>query len=97
MKIKTLDIQAKDWRDKTYGNSYFSARITLNFGMKNEKTIRLPFQYGYGGHYIDMAFKAITGERTHYYNYCQENKITLRYNKQERCLKREVIAWGQED
>jgi len=42
--IKTLDIQAKEWFDKVNGNSYFSAQVTINFGMPDEKTLYAPLQ-----------------------------------------------------
>jgi hypothetical protein len=34
--IKTIDIQAKEWFDRINGNSYFSAIITINFGLEEE-------------------------------------------------------------
>lgn len=103
MKIKTIDIQAKEWFDKVNGNSYFSANVTLNFGLPTQKNIFLPFQYGYGSHYQDMAFKAIESEKLikgviHHNNgsseglwqFCERNKIILRTSKRENCLKREL-------
>jgi len=51
MKIKTIDIIAREWFDRVNGNSYFSAQITLNYGMKDATLIKVPFQYGYGTHY----------------------------------------------
>jgi hypothetical protein len=39
MKIKTIDITALEWFDKVNGNSYFSATVTLNFGMKDQKIL----------------------------------------------------------
>lgn len=57
MKIKTIDVQAKEWFDRTYGNSYFSMNVTVNYGMKNATTFYVPMQYGYGDHYRDMAIK----------------------------------------
>ena len=36
MIIKTIDLQAKEWFDKVNGNSYFSAKIILNYGMKKK-------------------------------------------------------------
>jgi len=102
MKIKTIDIQAKEWFDKVNGNSYFSANITLNYGMKNQKSYSLPFQYGYGEHYIDMSNqylienKIIPGKRHDngsfpaLWQYCRDNKIILRTSKKENCLKREL-------
>lgn len=98
MKIKTIDINAKEWFDKTYGNSYFSANITINFGMKTEKSFSMPFQYGYGDHYIDMAFQELkkkgfiknANERMALWAYCKDNGIILRYSKQENCKKRDL-------
>ena len=43
LKIKTIDIQAKEWFDKVNGNSYFSANVTINYGHENQKNIRLWF------------------------------------------------------
>ena len=102
MKIKTIDINAKEWFDKVNGNSYFSAVIFINLGMKNSLEIKMPFQYGYGDHYIDMAKKELierklikpevysNGLSEALWAYCRENKIILRTNKQEGCLKREL-------
>lgn len=102
-KIKTIDINAKQWFDKVNGNSYFSAIVTVNYGLKNETSISLPFQYGYGDHYKYEAFKAlgtanIIKDRQHHNNgsaeqlwaYCDARKIILRTNKQENCKKREL-------
>ena len=56
MKIKTIDVQAKEWFDKVNGNSYFSANISINFGMPSQKNLFIPFQYGYGSQYEHEAF-----------------------------------------
>lgn len=102
MKVKTIDINAKEWFDKVNGNSYFSAIITLNYGTKTQKEFTLPFQYGYGEHYIDMAnkylieHKIIEGKRHDngtypaLWQYCREHNIILRKHKQENCKKREL-------
>ena len=104
--MKTIDINAKEWFDKVNGNSYFSARVTLDFGTDTQETFTLPFQYGYGDHYIDMANKALhekgfiddpeheNGSRTPLWRYCSENNIILRTYKKENCLKREVVAFS---
>jgi hypothetical protein len=96
-KIKTIDIQAREWFDKINGNSYFAGDITINYGMKGEKNFTMPFQYGYGNHYQDMAMELLNKNKlidTHstlsLWRYCQENKIILRADKQENCLKREL-------
>jgi hypothetical protein len=107
MKIKTIDIQAKEWFDKVNGNSYFAAQVVINYGMKMAKTVYLPFQYGYGEHYKDMAMKALIEQglikdvkesnyREAIWQYCERQNIILRYSKQENCLKREVVGFGQE-
>lgn len=96
MKIKTIDINAKEWFDKINGNSYFAGIVTVNFGMKNEIKLKMPFQYGYGDHFMQVAFQLlreskllpeISGATS---MYCRDNKIILRTNKQENCKKREL-------
>ena len=97
MKTKTIDIQAKHWFDKVNGNSYFCGTVTLNYGMKNEETFLMPFQYGYGE--IDHEAKAILTKFNKIslfpkyeslYSYCKRENIILRRNFQRNCLKREL-------
>lgn len=101
IEIKTIDINAKEWFDRVNGNSYFAAIVTVNFGMENEKSILLPFQYGYGNHYVDMAGRAlinaglIPDTKDVLWRYCDENKIILRKSKQENCLKRDLKAMAE--
>ena len=98
--MKTIDINAKEWFDKVNGNSYFSADITLDYGTKMEKKYKLPFQYGYGEHYQDMAFDLLKKEglvdsvhsTLSFWRYCKERKIILRTSKQANCKKRELTA-----
>ena len=101
MKIKTLDVTAKSWFDRINGNSYFSAIVTVNYGMKTAKTLLLPFQYGYGDHFIDIAKDELvkaglikSDKMTALWRYCEENKIILRTQKHVGCLKRDVVNWG---
>lgn len=97
--IKTIDVQAKEWFDRLNGNSYFSAEVTVNFGLKDEKRFVLPFQYGYGSHYLDMAAKKLQEEKVlptdekvaSFTRYCREKNIILRYSKQENCKKRDLL------
>ena len=94
--IKTIDLQAKEWYHKSAGNSYFSAIITLNFGLENEKRINIPFQYGYETQFESEALHQMQCENLAPLNYgslskfCRENNIVLRRNKKENCLKSEV-------
>ena len=94
-----IDIQAKEWFDKKYGNSYFSAAVNVD----GVNVITIPFEYGYGDHYIDRANQElikqgfIEGERhsngvwPSLWRYCEENNIILNTSKQENCYKKELI------
>lgn len=99
MKTKTIDIKAKEWFDKVNGNSYFCGTIILNYGLKNQETFLMPFQYGYGSQYeyeaqmILNQFNKISSDFVEYQSlnsYCKENNIILRRSLQENCLKREL-------
>ena len=96
MKIKTIDVNAKEWFDRTYGNSYFSMNVTVNYGMKNATTFYVPMQYGYGDHYRDMAIKELQKRKLlpkfkgSFWQYADNKKIICRYNKQENCKKRDL-------
>lgn len=100
-KVYTIDLQVKEWFDKVNGNSYFSGIITVNYGRKNQFQISLPFQYGYGNHSEDTAFKALQTnkvfkdvlERESFWQYYSRKGIIYRYNKYENCLKRDVINY----
>jgi hypothetical protein len=96
-KLKTIDIVAREWFDRVNGNSYFSAYVTVNFGMPSEANFYLPFQYGYGDHYNDMCFDVLKkhgyvscDEYTRYWQYYRDNNIVLRSRKIENCKKSEL-------
>jgi len=96
--VSSINIQAREWFDKANGNSYFSATIEMD----GETVGELPFQYGYGDHYIDMANAYLdenrlidnprhdNGSRESLWRYCEDNNIVLYTNKAENCLKREL-------
>jgi hypothetical protein len=100
--MKTIDISAREWFDEVNGNSYFSAKIILDYSTKKEKTLEMPFQYGSGEHYIDMANQLLieegiierkrhdSGSYLPLWQYCRDNNIILRTNKQENCKKRDL-------
>lgn len=46
-----LAIMGRLWRDKTYGNTYFTATIDVN----GQVVAELPVQYGYGNQYMQAA------------------------------------------
>jgi hypothetical protein len=100
--MKTIDIDAKEWFDKINGNSYFSGQIIIDYAMKTERRYDMPFQYGYGDHYVDVANQLLMEKKEIPHNrydngmhhplwmYCKENKIILRNHKQQNCLKKEL-------
>lgn len=90
--MKTIDIQGKEWRDKVNGNSYCSVRVTIDYGMKTQKELRVPFTYGYGEYYRQAAFELLR-ERGILKGKLSD-KVIVRSNIQRNCLKRDVIAWG---
>jgi hypothetical protein len=97
--MKTIDINAKEWFDKTYGNSYFSAIVTIDYGMESEQQIKLPFQYGYGDYYKEAGFEElqklgiVSDPNIQLWKYCNDNNIILRCNIKRNCLKKEVINY----
>lgn len=63
VKVKTIDIEALEWFDRVNGNSYFAGTIEINKGLKSEKRFIMPFQYGYGDHYVSK-YHNLNGELT---------------------------------
>lgn len=101
--IKTIDITAKEWFDKVNGNSYFSAHVVINWQLPGQTMFKIPFRYGYGDHYKTIALLELierklisVDDRTALWRYCDDNKIVLRCDKHEKCLKRDVVAFGIE-
>ena len=98
--LKTIDINAKEWHDKINGNSYFSSDVILNYGMNSQETIKVPFQYGYGDHYIYQSLREIQKlfpkskwYRENFlckYQIQDEYKIIIRNSIKTNCLKREL-------
>jgi hypothetical protein len=99
-KIKTLDVAAMEWFDRVNGNSYFSVRVTINFGQPTEEKLYVPFQYGYGEQYEFVALDAVVKsghlktDTTQLSRACRELGITLRSYKTAG-LKKVVRAWGE--
>ena len=86
-------VTAKEWRDKTYGNSYFSAQIEST---KDSKVYRLPYQYGYGDQYRYEAVKKLQEEGEIVLNYRFLSDLPIKFIKIPNCKKREVIEFGGE-
>ena len=76
----------KEYRDKVYGNSYFSTRIE---DVENDRMYILPFQYGYGTQSEHETKKVIK---------CFNKNVSwndIKFIKIDKCLKREVKQHGQ--
>lgn len=99
-KIKTVEVYAKQWFDKANGNSYFSAHVIVDRGTDTEKTLLVPFEYGYGSQYEYSAFQAIKNEysvgldETVPWKFYSNNGIFYVHVLTENCKKRDVIAYG---
>lgn len=93
-KIKTIDVNAKEWFDKVNGNSYFAGTVTVNYGMKTEQTFKMPFQYGYGDSYRYQAIKVLEESGLIPSNSkeweLRDKGVIIRANIQRNCLKREL-------
>lgn len=96
-KIKTIDVNCKEWFDRVNGNSYFAGSVTINYGMKTQKTFKVPFQYGYGNQYEHEAMRTLQ-ENGYFKNVkypfseLKSQNIIYRHNIEKNCLKRELTA-----
>lgn len=101
--VKTIDIIALEWFDKAAGNSYFAGKVTVNYGMEDEREYKMPFQYGYDNTYIHEAASILreNGELPDMKQYgngsfealwqvAERNGIVCRFTKHENCKKREL-------
>jgi len=94
--IKTIDVQAKQWFDKVNGNSYFAGVVTVNYGMKSERVIVMPFQYGYGCQYMFDGLKLVSdlyNAGSLYITDLRDKGVVFRYDIKCNCLKRELMAY----
>jgi hypothetical protein len=101
-KIKTIDVNAKEWFDRVNGNSYFAGSVTINFGLKTQQSFNMPFQYGYGNQYEHEAGYVLKrakvieiDEHTALWRYCNDNKIILRCHIQTNCKKKELMYYNE--
>ncbi len=95
MNIKTLIITGKQWFDRVNGNSYFSARCTVNFGLPDEYFFAVPFQYGYDSQFEYACYQRLsesTGFDIIALKY--SGKIKVHSDLQTGCTKKEVKAFS---
>ena len=95
-KVRTIDVNAKQWFDRINGNSYFAGSIVLNFGQEDQKQFSMPFQYGYGDYYLQKALETLQESEyipTKYSSELRDLGIILRTNMQRNCKKRELMQY----
>jgi hypothetical protein len=96
-KVRTIDVNCKEWFDKLNGNSYFAGTVTINFGMKSQKSFNMPFQYGYGNQFEHEAELTLRRAKViqcddykALWRYCRDNNIILRTSLKENCKQKEL-------
>ncbi len=85
MQIKYI-ATIKEWRDKTYGNTYFSASID---DIENEKEYKLIMQYGDSSH-GEQQVKKYLGLKGF------NSELPIKFITIPNCKQREVIKHGGE-
>jgi hypothetical protein len=89
--FQTIDIHVKQWHDRTYGNTYFAAQVTLDYALPTQRVVYLPFQYGYGSHAEHVALKALGIDLA----WKRDNCARYRAYYQD-ANRRDVKAWGRD-
>lgn len=101
-KPTNIHVSIRRWRDRVYGNSYFSGRIFAD----GELVLRMPFGYGYGSHPEWEAANALRKAgilpsnpnellNTGLSQACRDAGIKLTTDEAS-ATKREVTAYGKE-
>ena len=87
----SIFIEALEWRDKMYGNSYHATHVSID----GKLVLVMPKQYGYGSAYYEDSIRAL-GFKSYgeFIDYCRVNNITI-YDTKNTALKREVKAYGE--
>ena len=103
MRTKTIDISAGECFDKINGNGYFSALVTVNYGLNNEANLHIPFQCGYSDQFETEARNVLVKHgylknlKNHSYHslswLCRDNNIILRSRKLTNYNKSTVLNW----
>jgi hypothetical protein len=96
----TIDVIGKEWWDKVNGNSYFSARIVIDYGIATALGYCIPFQCGYENQYEAAALDLLITwgfiRRGHVTlrGACDDQGIILRCVLHKKCNKKETTVWG---
>lgn len=99
--LKTIHVEGRLWFDKKNGNTYHSARVTID----GDTVLAVPFQYGYGDQYVYSAQEAMAeagivpmdrhpnGSVQPLWQVAREHGIGLTYDAAY-VGRREAEAWG---
>lgn len=82
-KVESVFIEGRSWFDKTFGNSYWSARIWVNGRVIGQ----LPFSYGYGSMLVNESLKVL-----HVVGWLTETDNPVIYQSNSFGLKREMFG-----
>tara|TARA_R100000655_G_scaffold24026_2_gene48311 strand:+ start:562 stop:840 length:279 start_codon:yes stop_codon:yes gene_type:complete len=85
-------IHAKKWFDKVNGNTYHSVRV---LDTVRQLQLKVPFQYGYGNHYITTSQDEMIKQGWIKENFKHTDFLNLHYICEEDCKKKDVVAWGK--
>jgi len=92
-KVYAINVFCTKWFDKINCNTYFSCKVNV-LGKNNIEFI-LPFQYGYGQHYLDATFRYLIDNKIlpsnikpnnsnmlpNFNKFCRDNEINLIYHE----------------
>ena len=53
--ITAINVLGRRWFQKTYGNTYNTAEVTVYFADGSTEYFKVPFGYGYGSQYVQRA------------------------------------------
>ena len=51
----SVHVEARRWLQRSYGNTYHSVRVVVEYGDGTEQELIAPFEYGYGDHWTHTA------------------------------------------
>lgn len=90
--VNSVFVDIYEWRDKTYGNTYQAARVSVN----GEWQFNLEMQYGYGDQIVYDAYKELANRGYFSYDEYRAPSYSLReqgialYVSRRDCKKRDL-------
>lgn len=103
--IRKIEFNAKEYRDKTNANSYFSAKIYISYSNNTYKILLIPFDYGYETQYLNKCLSVLNDKNIldkkienlyELREYLEKNEISFVTEIQQNCSEKDVKKWGAE-